>query len=130
MLAAQAPSVEGRWEGAVELPGGRKFPIKFDIKRAEAGLQGTVEAQSDTRPLNKLRYDEPKIQFETESPQGTAQFEGKLDGDKITGNVGLAGQSFPFSVERKGGMSASLPTLAAGMVPREILFGNPERAQP
>ena len=55
---------------------------------------------------------------------------GQREGSVSLPNV--AGRAFPFTLERKsaGASAAALPPLSEGMIPREVLLGNPERSSP
>ncbi len=140
LLALAAPisapaqgSLEGLWEGTINPPG-QVFPVKATFKKAAAGWEGTFEARNETLPLTKLALEGSKVTFEVQAPPGLVTFEGKLDGDKLGGNANLGGQLFPFSLERKPGgaaaVSAAAASLPQGMIPRDLLFGNPEKAGP
>jgi len=131
-VAAQN-SLEGHWEGAIDLPGAA-LQIRADFKQADAAWQGTLDIPRQNAqglPLQAVRVEASKVHFELQAGPGLAVFEGKLDVDKITGNFSQAGQTFPFTLERKPAATpAARPALPEGMIPREILFGNPEKAGP
>lgn len=125
-------SLEGRWEGSVNLPG-RVLTIKLEFKRADGGWQGTADLPAPAPqglPLQNVKFEPPQVRFELQAGPGVAAFEGKLEGDKISGNMSQAGMTLPFTVERKAAAATTLPALPEGMIPRELLFGNPERAGP
>jgi CubicO group peptidase (beta-lactamase class C family) len=109
-LPAQT-GVEGHWEGAIELPG-TALQIRVDFKGAGAAVQANIDIpQQGARELalQAVRFAAPQVHFELQAGPGLAVFEGKLEGDKISGNFSQAGQTFPFSLERK---SAAAPTPA------------------
>lgn len=139
-LAAATPAVvpaqgslDGHWEGAISLPG-INLQIQTDFKKAEAGWQGTIDIpqqRATGRALQGVKLEGQQVHFELQGGPGLAVFEGKLDGDKISGNFSQAGQTFPFALERKAAAGAAArPSLPEGMIPRELLLGNPEKAQP
>ncbi len=108
-------SVEGHWEGAIELPG-RSLQIRVDFKGADTGLRATIDIPQQGGlglPLQAVSFAAPKIHFELQAGPGLAVFDGKLEGEKITGNFSQAGQSFPFSIERKPGGAQNTPAAAA-----------------
>jgi len=128
---AQA-GIEGRWEGAVNLP---NMALKFqaEFKRAGTDWQGTIDIpqqRAQGLSLQAVKFEAPQVRFELQAGPGVAVFEGKLEAGKISGNMSQGGMTFPFTLERKAAGAATLPPLPEGMIPRELLFGNPERAGP
>jgi len=128
LLAAQSP--EGRWEGAINLPG-MALQIAVEFKPAEGGWTATIDIpqqRASGLPLQQVRAEGGAVHFELQAGPGVAVFEGKLEGNKMSGTFTQAGQSFPFTLERKA--AAAARELPEGMIPRELLLGNPERAAP
>jgi len=127
--AAAQGDIAGKWTGSISLPN-MALEIRVEFKRAGDAWEGSVEIpqQGATRPLQNITFAAPDVKFELQAGPGVATFEGKLEGDKITGTFGQAGMAFPFTLERKAAPAAKV--LPEGMIPRELLFGNPERAQP
>ncbi len=120
---------EGQWEGAINVPG-REMKFSVEIKKADSGFQGSINVVGQgILPLKTIQYDAPKIAFGLEPAPGMIiSFEGKQEGDKITGQMNQAGMSFPFTLARA--VAAAVPVLPEGMIPRELLFGNPEKTAP
>ncbi len=131
-VSAQS-SLEGHWEGAITLPG-VSLQVRTDFRQVDTAWQGTIDIpqqRAQGLPLQSVRFEAAKVHFELQAGPGLAVFEGQLDGDKISGNFSQAGQTFPFALERKPAAAATAqPSLPEGMIPREILFGNPEKASP
>jgi dipeptidyl aminopeptidase/acylaminoacyl peptidase len=127
--AAAQGDIAGKWTGSVSLPN-LALEIRVEFRRAGDAWEGSVEIpqQGATLPLQNITFAAPVVKFELQAGPGVATFEGKLEGDKITGTFGQAGMAFPFTLERKAAPAAKV--LPEGMIPRELLFGNPERAQP
>ncbi|MGB9488076.1 MAG: hypothetical protein WCD04_18430, partial [Terriglobia bacterium] len=114
-LSAQT-GLEGHWEGAIELPG-TALQIRIDFKSAGAAWQANIDIPQQGAqglPLQAVRFAAPQVHFELPAGPGLAVFDGKLDGNKVSGNFSQAGQTFPFSLERK---SASVPAPAATATP-------------
>lgn len=134
-LPAIAQEFEGRWEGTVNPPG-QTVPLKLNLKKAGSGWEGSVEGRSETRPLQSVSVNGQNLKFEVQAPQGLVSFEGRLEADKITGNANMAGTVFPFQLERRAVAAAAAAAAPAraplpeGMIPRDVLFGNPEKASP
>ncbi len=115
-LSAQA-SVEGHWEGAIALPG-TALQIRVDFKNASGAWQANIDIPQQGAQglaLQAVRFAAPQVHFELPAGPGLAVFEGKLEGDKISGNFSQAGQTFPFSLERKA--SAAAATAPPGAKP-------------
>jgi len=129
LLAQAGP--EGRWEGSINVPN-MSLPLSVELKKSDSALSGTLDIQSRKGlPLQNIKFDAPAIRFELDTgPGGIATFEGKLEGNKITGSFGQGGMTFPFTLERKAAAEEAPQALPEGMIPRELLFGNPERAAP
>jgi CubicO group peptidase (beta-lactamase class C family) len=116
-LSAQA-SVEGHWEGAIEIPG-TALQIRVDFKNAGGAWQANIDIPQQGAQglaLQAVRFSAPQVHFELQAGPGLAVFDGKLEGDKISGNFSQAGQTFPFSLERKAA-AAPAATLPPGAKP-------------
>jgi CubicO group peptidase (beta-lactamase class C family) len=112
-LSAQT-GLEGHWEGAIQLPR-TALQIRVDFKRAGAAWQANIDIPQQGAqglPLQAVRFAAPQVHFELPAGPGLAVFDGKLDGDKVSGNFSQAGQTFPFSLERKSAM-APAPSVTA-----------------
>jgi dipeptidyl aminopeptidase/acylaminoacyl peptidase len=123
----------GHWEGAITLPQAA-LQIQADFKQADNGWQGTIDIpQQNARglALQAVRLEASQVHFELQAGPGVAVFEGKLEGDKISGNFSQSGFTFPFTLERKAAAApAARAPLPEGVIPREVLFGNPQKASP
>jgi CubicO group peptidase (beta-lactamase class C family) len=99
---------EGHWEGAIALPAAQ-LEIHVDLKQS-GGWQGTIDIPQQGAadlPLQAVRFEPPEVHFELQAGPGLAVFDGKLDGDKITGDFTQAGAKFAFSLERKAAASGA-----------------------
>ncbi|MEE8199669.1 MAG: S9 family peptidase [Candidatus Acidoferrales bacterium] len=129
VLATAQSNPTGSWEGEVSLPGGMALQIHVELRQAEGAWQGTISIPQQRAlglPLENVRFEPPQIHFELVAGPAVAVFQGTLEGDTIRGTFMQAGQSFPFTLEREP--AATPVELPEGMIPREILLGNPERA--
>jgi CubicO group peptidase (beta-lactamase class C family) len=91
--------------------------IRVDFKSAGAAWQANIDIPQQGAqglPLQAVRFAAPQVHFELPAGPGLAVFDGKLEGDKISGNFSQAGQTFPFFLERK---SAMVPAPAAPATP-------------
>jgi len=126
-------SLQGHWEGAVRLPNA-SLQIQTDFKPDGNAWQGTIDIPQQGAhrlALRNVRFEPPQAHFELAAGPGVAVFDGKLDGDRIAGNFSQAGLAFPFTLERKqAAPAAARAPLPEGLIPREVLFGNPVKASP
>jgi CubicO group peptidase (beta-lactamase class C family) len=93
---------EGHWEGAIALPGS-SLQIHVDLKQSAGAWQGTIDIPQQGAtglPLQAVRIDAPQVHFELQAGPGVAVFDGKLAGDKISGDFSQAGGKFTFSLDR------------------------------
>jgi hypothetical protein len=79
-------------------------PVKgsLDFKQEGSKVTGTVELGSMGSFALKGELDGAKIAFEVELPegQGTLKFEGKIEGDKITGSGTTPRHGFKWEATR------------------------------
>ncbi len=95
----------GHWEGAIAIPG-TPLQISVDLTHASGAWQATIDIPQQGAAglaLQAVRVDGQQIHFELQAGPGLAVFDGKLDGDKITGDFSQGGTKIPFSLDRKGG---------------------------
>jgi dipeptidyl aminopeptidase/acylaminoacyl peptidase len=132
LLAQGIP--EGHWEGAVSLPNGVNLQVAADFQKADGNWQGTLDIPQQGakgRPLQSIKFEAPAIHFEIQvAPGQVVAFDGKLDGDKIAGSFQQGGVTLPFTLERRVAAAPVKKDLPEGMIPREVLFGNPVKASP
>jgi CubicO group peptidase (beta-lactamase class C family) len=92
----------GHWEGAITLPGSSLI-IHVDLKYSAGGWQGTIDIPQQGATglaLQAVRFDASQVHFELPAGPGLAVFDGKLAGDKISGDFSQAGGKFTFSLDR------------------------------
>ncbi len=106
IIARDAPSAAGHWEGAIELPG-TKLSIDVDLAAGEGGaLAGDISIPAQGTkdlPLAQGAAMGDDVTFQIVGPPGEPTFKGTLspDGAKISGTFTQGGQSFPFVLDRK-----------------------------
>jgi dipeptidyl aminopeptidase/acylaminoacyl peptidase len=133
--AQSQPGAAGRWEGHLDIQG-NKLGISVELKQsADGAWAGTIDIPAQGAkglPLTKITADGPNVSFAIQNIPGDPTLTGKLseDGNTIAGTLAQGGMSFPFTLERKSPVASAAKALPAGMIPREVLFGNPERASP
>lgn len=102
-VAAQE-ALHGRWDGAIDIPGGN-LGIAVVFETAAEGPAGWIDIPQQGAAglaLVNVRYDEPMVHFELPAGQGTAVFDGEVRGDSIRGRFSQAGYSGVFSLNRTG----------------------------
>ncbi|MFZ0231409.1 MAG: serine hydrolase, partial [Mycobacterium sp.] len=119
VLAQPAPAqvgAAGHWEGEITLPG-TALEIHVDLSRDKDAWEAKIDIPQQGAQglaLQSVRVEAEKVHFELQAGPGLAVFEGKLEGDKISGTFTQAGQAFPFSLTRKAAAAAATQTSAAG----------------
>jgi dipeptidyl aminopeptidase/acylaminoacyl peptidase len=131
--ASGAQTIVGRWTGAINVPGSSlQFEVEFRF--AEGKYTGSIDIPQQLAhglPLHNISFQNSVIHFELAAPQGgQIVFEGRLEGNRISGEMTQVGLTFPFTLERKGAPASEAGPLPEWMIPREVLFGNPEKAAP
>lgn len=104
-LLAQAQDVfVGEWQGDIG-PGTLNLGILVHFESTKQGLTGTIDIpaqQSKGVPLDILEVAATTIRFAIQGVPGEPTFEGRLEGDTLSGTFTQGGQSLPFSLERAG----------------------------
>jgi CubicO group peptidase (beta-lactamase class C family) len=102
IATAQEATLEGHWEGAIELPG---MELEFDLDFAfEEGtwtgdISIPVQAVKD-RALERIELNGDQATFTITEVPGEPTFSGTFseDGTTLSGDFTQAGQTFPFSI--------------------------------
>lgn len=86
----------GMWAGSIEVPN-QPLEISVSFKDEEGTI--SIPAQGvDKYPLNAIKAEDKNITFTMKVQDQHNTFDGKLDGDKISGTFKQQGQSFPFNL--------------------------------
>lgn len=117
---AQKPtSLNGRWEGTIEIQG-QKLATIFEIAQLTSGeWKGEYSVPSSPSaqriPLLNVSSKDADVGFEMAGFPGYPVFKGKLapDGKALAGNLSIAGETVPLSLERKADSSLSTAPRAA-----------------
>jgi CubicO group peptidase (beta-lactamase class C family) len=107
-----APTIEGHWQGAVEIPGS-KLGIYVDFTAKDGGWSGDISIPAQNAkdlPLQDVKLDGAKVSFAIAGIPGDPKFSGTIaeDGKAIAGDFTQGGQTFPFQLQ-----SAPAPSDAA-----------------
>ena len=101
-FAVSAESIEGHWEGAIEVPGTR-LGVDIDLTFSEGSWSGDISIplqNAKDLPLEGIAVDGAAVRFTIGGIPGTPTFDGVLDGDSISGDFSQGGQKFTFTLER------------------------------
>jgi hypothetical protein len=101
---ATAPTPEGHWEGAIQVPG-EGLGINVDFMDDGGTWTGDISIpvqMLEDFALGGITVEGPALTFGMEGIPGTPTFRGTLseDGQSITGTFSQAGQAFPFTLTR------------------------------
>jgi len=103
-VVAAPPSLEGHWEGTIEVPG-TKLQIDTDFSKDGDAWKGDISIPAQKAkdlPLTDIAVDGAKVNFKIEGVPGSPMFNGTFsdDGAKITGAFTQGGGLFAFTLER------------------------------
>jgi hypothetical protein len=109
-----SPTVSGRWQGSLKVPGGADMVVFADLvknsKGAWIGSFSMPEIGSVDIPLDQLSVVQTKVHFVVTSLGGSS-YEGTLspDGKELTGTFGDARSKTPLNLKRVGAPQVKLP---------------------
>ncbi|RDY69945.1 alpha/beta fold hydrolase [Halobacillus trueperi] len=94
--------LEGHWEGEIQIPN-QPLNILVDFQSGEEWTGTiTIPAQNVTDfSLTEIDTNEGSVSFQMPLPGQSVQFDGKLEGEQLSGTFTQNGQTFPFLL-RKG----------------------------
>jgi CubicO group peptidase (beta-lactamase class C family) len=106
------PSPEGRWQGAIELPG-QRLEVLVRVAAGEGGVwTGEIDIPAQKArnlPLSGFDVARGDVRFSIAGVPGDPTFRGTLspDGSTLAGEFTQAGQKYPFRLVRPAGAAAS-----------------------
>lgn len=118
---AEAPALDGHWQGAIVLPAGR-LEIDVDLVTQDGKLAGDISIPVQNLhdyALSGVAADGGKIRFEMAGIPGQPSFEGTLseDGAKISGPFRQGGGELTFELARAAGPAEKARLALAGLDP-------------
>lgn len=113
-FAASPEPLQGRWTGAIELPG-VKLDITVVMRGPDDALGGTIDIPlQNAKGLKLVRFalDKDQLSFAIDAVPGDPTFTGALDEAhrKLSGKLLQAGQTFPFEISWQGAADAQKST--------------------
>lgn len=102
--AQEAPSPEGHWEGAIQVPGG-ELGVNVDLVNEEGIWSGDISIpmqQTEDFPLSDIGVEGTRVTFAMAGVPGAPRFDGTIseDGQTISGSFTQGGQNLTFSLTR------------------------------
>ncbi|MFQ5722068.1 MAG: serine hydrolase domain-containing protein, partial [Candidatus Aminicenantales bacterium] len=119
LLAAQPSSLEGHWQGAINIPG-LKMEINIDFSlKPDGSWAGDISIPAQKAkdlPLSNISLKENEVSFAIAGVPGQPRFKGTISPDwtKITGDFSQSGKTFPFILKREASPSAKAKQALAG----------------
>jgi len=107
-------AVAGRWEGAIETPGG-KLGVGVDLERGESGWAGTIDIPAQGAadlPLTGIEVAGGTVRFRIGGVPGEPTFEGTLGEGEIRGTFRQGGAEMPFRLGREPAVAGVAPPAA------------------
>ncbi len=107
LTGALEKQLTGEWVGAIEVPGMRLEIVVYFTVGEGGTLSGTIDIPAQGArglPLTNIRLVQDSVSFALPAVPGNAFFRGLLGagGGKIFGQFHQFGQTFPFTLQRKG----------------------------
>jgi hypothetical protein len=136
-LCHAAEPAEGRWEGAIAIPG---TPLTAIVDLAQSGGawtgSATVPGFTKGAPLSDIVVRDSAVTFTLKGALGDPKFNGRLESAALTGSFEQAGNSAAFRLLRSGPpqvdlprQSTAIPASLAGDWQGELTLGaNPLKA--
>lgn len=102
--AQDAPSPEGHWEGAIQVPGG-ELGVNVDLVYEGGTWSGDISIpvqQTEDFPLSDIVVEGTRVGFAMAGVPGAPRFDGTIseDGQTISGSFVQGGQNLTFSLSR------------------------------
>jgi len=88
VLAFAQTAIEGKWEGAIQLPS-MEIGMEVTFVSEAEELTATIDIPPQGAfglPLKNVSFEDPKVYFELPTSLATAIFDGKLEEEKIRGS--------------------------------------------
>jgi CubicO group peptidase (beta-lactamase class C family) len=118
-VAAGEPSLEGHWEGSIDLPG-QKLEIDLDFKMADGAWTGDISIPAQGArdlPLEGISLDGMQATFAITGIPGDPTFSGTISEDlkSIAGDFTQGGATFPFTLTSGADPVAKAAAALAGI---------------
>jgi len=128
--AARDDDPTGRWEGAIETPGG-KLGVGVDLERSASGWSGTIDIPAQGAaglPLADVAVEGDRVRFRIAGVPGAPTFDGTLGEGEIRGTFRQGAAELPFRLGREP-VLAGVALPAAPARPQEPAPPFPYRAE-
>lgn len=109
--------VSGKYVGVAKSASIGDIPITVTIKNDNGKLSGSVDTPNGPAPITSGTFADGKMMMKLDAGGNEITINAKLDGDKITGDWELAGQTGTLELKREGAMMEPKPEMKPDMKP-------------
>jgi hypothetical protein len=110
-ICRAAEPAEGRWEGAIQIPGD-PLTVIVDLAQNPEGWTGSATVPGFTKgaQLTDIAVQGPAVSFTLKGALGEPRFRGRVDADgTLTGEFAQAGHTAAFLLRKAGPPQVDLP---------------------
>jgi len=105
--------VSGKYVGMAKSSSIGEVPVTVTLKNDNGKLSGNVDIPTGTAPITSGNFTDGKLMMKLDAGGTEITINAKLDGDKITGEFELAGQTGTIELKREGAMMEAKPAMPA-----------------
>lgn len=107
---AQGPNVTGTYEGMVKVPNGAEQKLSLELKSEGTKVTGHAKHGEKQADITDGKFENGTLTLVFDKDH---TFVGKVDGDKITGEVGDGAQKIPLELKKVTPAAAATPATPA-----------------
>lgn len=105
--------VSGKYVGLAKSPAIGDIPITVTLKNDNGKISGSVDTPNGPAPITAGTFADGKLTMKIDAGGNEITINAKLDGDKLTGDWELAGQTGTLDLKREGAMMEPKPATPA-----------------
>ena len=107
---AQVPDLSGTYEGTVKMPNMPEGKVSIELKSEGGKITGQAQHGPKTLPISEGKYENGTLTLNFDKDH---KFVGKVDGDKLVGEVSNGTQKFSLELTKVKPAAAPAPAAAA-----------------
>ena len=107
---AQVPDLSGTYEGTVKMPNMPEGKVSIVLKNEGGKLTGQAQHGDKTIPISEAKYENGTLTLNFDKDH---KFVGKVQDDKLVGEVSDGAQKFPLELTKMKPAAAAAPAAAA-----------------
>ena len=107
---AQVPDLSGTYEGTVKMPNMPEGKVSIELKNDGGKITGQAQHGSKTIPISEAKYDNGTLTLNFDKDH---KFVGKVQGDKLVGEVSDGAEKFPLELTKVKPAAAAAPAVVA-----------------